>query len=86
MGRLAGHDLQHVPVLNDLAVGIEAKDIDAGIVVAVGPDLMAVQDKALLLDKKMRLLVQTLGRENLEKTKSWKWSTSIFPAMNSGEA
>src|SRR5947209_14360108 len=37
-------DLEYVPVLNDLAVAVEAKDIHARVVVIVGPMLKAVED------------------------------------------
>src|SRR3954451_11277371 len=49
VGGVVGDDLQDIPVLDDLAVGVEAEDVDAGVVVVAGPGLMAVQDDMVTL-------------------------------------
>src|SRR4030095_2176395 len=47
--RLGGNDLQHVPVLDDLAVAVDAEDVDPGVVVVARPALVAVQDDEVCL-------------------------------------
>jgi hypothetical protein len=42
--RLDWDDLEYVPVLDDLAVVVEAEDVHSGVVVVAGPVLQAVQD------------------------------------------
>lgn len=42
--RLFGNDLEHVPMLHDLAVAVESKNVDARIVVVARPVLVTVQD------------------------------------------
>jgi hypothetical protein len=42
-------DLQDVPVLDDLAVGVETDDVDPGAVVVAGPAPVAVQDDEVVL-------------------------------------
>jgi len=41
--------LQHIPVLDDLSVRIEPKDVDAGPVTLTRPPLKAVHDNELSL-------------------------------------
>ena len=41
---LRGNRLQHVPVLHDLAMSIETRDVDASPVAIAWPILIAVQD------------------------------------------
>src|ERR1044071_2293534 len=49
VGRRFGNALQNVPVLDDLAVVIETKDIDAGPIAVSWPLLIAVQDDELTI-------------------------------------
>ena len=42
VSRFLWHRLKHVPVLDDLAVLVEAEDVDAGVVRKPGPFLTAV--------------------------------------------
>ena len=47
VGGGVGDDLQHVPMLDDLAVVGQAEDVDAGVVRVAGPLLEAMQDDEL---------------------------------------
>lgn len=49
IGRTGGQDLQHVPVLDELATAVEPEDVDPGIIVAARPVLEAVQDDEIAL-------------------------------------
>jgi hypothetical protein len=42
-------DLKHVPVLDDLAVAVEAEDVDARVILVAGPVLVAVEDRKVAL-------------------------------------
>jgi hypothetical protein len=47
IGRFLRNPLQHIPVLNDLSVRIEPKNVDASPIVIFRPLLVAVQDNEL---------------------------------------
>src|SRR5207253_4585204 len=49
VGRFSGDRLQHVPVLDDLPVVIEAEDVDARPIAISRPLLVAVQDDVVAL-------------------------------------
>ena len=69
MGHIVRDDLQHIPVLYDLAVVIEAKDIYAGPIVLSGNLLMAVEDNVVTIGKcplEVDLLPWVFGVEFLE--------------------
>src|SRR5512145_596913 len=61
--------LQHVPMLDDLPVFVEAEDVDPCIVLAAWPSLMAVQDDVLALSDgadELHVLAGILSRHALE--------------------
>ena len=62
-------DLEHIPVFDDLAVAVEAEDVDARVVVIAGPVLKAVQhDVVAFCDGPLELdpLARILGGHALE--------------------
>ena len=42
-------DLEHIPVLDYLAVGVDSEDVDTGVVMVTRPHLVAVQHDVLTL-------------------------------------
>lgn len=47
VGRVLRHGLPHIPMLDDLAISVEAKDVDPGMVFTAWPVLEAVEDYAM---------------------------------------